>query len=598
MTSPFFGRDDEIRRLRAHFDAVTSRQPGGGFEGPRFAVVIAESGFGKSRLVQELYHQLTSDPVWDPDDVDYWPEAFGGAGEQLRVNPEMRGHEMHGPPRFLWLGARWTAPDQRNVDTRSALPDLRTEFKVHTDILERHQDLFTQSLRKVRQARQDLAGEVLSQAADAALPLGGLLLRGIGMARDALRGSKERERSAGEERDQQLLDIVGELQECFRSTLEGRGAVPVVLWLDDAQWMDAETRELVGRLWTFGQKKRWPLLIVVTHWEREWRELLKKPASEREGTLAAHRGVDGFDEIYLGPAGGDALRALVLERLPGISRAHQDLLLEKAGGNFLSMVENVADLIAEPMHFEDEDLGRGLSEEGEDFVRSWETERQKRVEQRFRNLEPKVRHVLGWSSRLGQRFLAGVVAEFAERVAAEPTANDLMDWCVDPGSILGAPSPLTREFRDKAFHEVAAQHFQRYGRKHEEDLRLVLREHLISWINASYREDGTLKLEEGEAPEASMAALWVSEQWSELRDLVDMAQAELPLESEPDWECAEAQASLRAIALSIANDGPDGLWQRVRQAGQFLEAIDWSKVPTDLLDLDSWSWIASALQTS
>ena len=40
------------------------------------AVVVAESGIGKSRLVQALYQQLTIDPAWDPPEVNYWPDAF------------------------------------------------------------------------------------------------------------------------------------------------------------------------------------------------------------------------------------------------------------------------------------------------------------------------------------------------------------------------------------------------------------------------------------------------------------------------------------------------------------------------------------------
>ena len=68
--------------------------------------VVAESGIGKSRIVQELYIRLTNDPQWDPPEVDYWPEAFGDGGVNLRAVPDMKGHVPKGPPRFAWLGAR------------------------------------------------------------------------------------------------------------------------------------------------------------------------------------------------------------------------------------------------------------------------------------------------------------------------------------------------------------------------------------------------------------------------------------------------------------------------------------------------------------
>lgn len=45
----FCGRDDELKQLIGAYDAVTNGA------GPRLAVVCAERGMGKTRLVQELY---------------------------------------------------------------------------------------------------------------------------------------------------------------------------------------------------------------------------------------------------------------------------------------------------------------------------------------------------------------------------------------------------------------------------------------------------------------------------------------------------------------------------------------------------------------
>ena len=110
----FYGRDKEIAWLRGMFDAVATKGPDGKFTGPRMAVIVAESGIGKSRIVQELYIRLTNDPQWDPPEVDYWPEAFGDGGVNLRAVPDMKGHVPKGPPRFAWLGARWQSPEERN----------------------------------------------------------------------------------------------------------------------------------------------------------------------------------------------------------------------------------------------------------------------------------------------------------------------------------------------------------------------------------------------------------------------------------------------------------------------------------------------------
>ena len=67
----FHGRAKELAWLRSQFDAVAARGADGKFAGPRMAFIVAESGIGKSRLVQELYLRLTNDPQWDPPEVNY-----------------------------------------------------------------------------------------------------------------------------------------------------------------------------------------------------------------------------------------------------------------------------------------------------------------------------------------------------------------------------------------------------------------------------------------------------------------------------------------------------------------------------------------------
>ena len=137
--SGLHGRTTELAWLRSLWDAATARDASGRFTGgPRMAVIAAETGYGKTRLVQALYQQLTEDPTWDPAEINYWPDAFQAPGEQLRVNPDPEGHVPKGPPQFLWLGMRWQPTDVRNVsDRRSALPELRHSMVTRAEILKR-----------------------------------------------------------------------------------------------------------------------------------------------------------------------------------------------------------------------------------------------------------------------------------------------------------------------------------------------------------------------------------------------------------------------------------------------------------------------------
>ena len=54
------------------------------------------------------------------------------------------------------------------------------------------------------------------------------------------------------------------------------------------------------------------------------------------------------------------------------------------------------------------------------FVRESQSDRHKRVDQRFMGLALDVQHLLGWTSDDGMSFLDGVVEDFAEQVAGNP----------------------------------------------------------------------------------------------------------------------------------------------------------------------------------
>ena len=77
------------------------------------------------------------------------------------------------------------------------------------------------------------------------------------------------------------------------------------------------------------------------------------------------------------------------------------LLLDKSGGNFLTLVENVGFLLQNKMNFENGDVQGKLSKGGENKVKTWEENRQKRIEQMFAGLSDETKNLLGWSGQLG-----------------------------------------------------------------------------------------------------------------------------------------------------------------------------------------------------
>jgi tetratricopeptide (TPR) repeat protein len=593
MSQGFFGRRLEIESLLTTFREAGTRRAADGSDGPRMTFVLAESGVGKSRLVQELYIRLTEDPAWDPPEIDYWPPAFGDGGVNLAVIPSMKGHVPKGPPRFAWLGARWQSPLERNaLERRSVLPDLRSSVTVHAEVLRSHGSAWSDAVaRAVATARQEATGVVIDVVG---IPFFGLLSSVATNVKDFAA-----ERLAGPKRfeDLEADDIQGEVDEvlgCLRSLLDGKGAVPTVLWLDDAQWIDAESLEFVRRLWTEAERRRWPLFIVVTHWEREWREL-KLAARDRlvAGDLTDFEGRPGVAVIALSNADAGPLDAYLASRLPGLTAPQRAMLVDKAGGNFLTMVENVGELLRHPANFVDRDPAAALSRAGELKVARWESIREKRVEQRFGELEPEVQDLLGWSSQLGLRFLREVVEEFAQQSAALGEPGTLIERCVDPYVILGKPGEHTREFRDKAFHAVASRYFADYGAEQREALSAVLRRHLVEWVNNSFDGEGSEiwpgKREGIEPPERSATALEPDER----RDLLGMAMRELPLSTEPDWSDPEHIAAFRAVYLAVITEYRDRLWHRVGGLCRLLDRPPFGAVPIGVLSSVDQEWLSA-----
>jgi tetratricopeptide (TPR) repeat protein len=438
----------------------------------------------------------------------------------------------------------------------------------------------------------------MGQLADAAVPFGGLLMKLFKGAADFAKDRKDGARNVEQAEDAANKTLVDEVCECMHALVHGAGGLPAVLWLDDAQWIDEETQEFVRRIWATAQRHRWPLLLVVTHWEREWRELGKAGNAADASPLLAMQGDPGVEVRVLAPSQPDALDSYLRTRLPGLTAPQRALLLEKAAGNFLTMVENVGQLLRVPQNFVDRDVAKPLAPAGERLVQKWESERQKRVEQRFSELAPDLQEMLGWGSHLGMSFLREVIEEFAERVAGQPGAADRMREAVDPLVILGEPSDHLREFRDRAFHHVARRHFEEYGSEHAEALDQVLRERLVDWVNNSFDETGDEIWPNDEkgisVPPRAITGL----SNEEARDVLGMAVAYLPLHVKADWSDSAQMAALRARYLLAIVDWREKLWDRVRQSCRGLESVDWNQLPMGALAIRNIYWLADQAETA
>ena len=568
----FFGRENELATLRQLWDQATTKDASGAYVGPRMAIILAETGYGKTRLIQALYQQLTNDPLWDPAEANYWPDAFQEVSNQLRVNPDMAKHSPKGPPRFLWAGMRWSPPDERNLEERTcSLPEIRDVLRIHVEISRQHSDAWTKLKAKAGKAiKTDGISQTTEQIVEfLGIPFGGLLLKGV-KAIGNLATAKS-SHSFKEESDKKATDIteelLGDFREIFGAIGSGGIVLPTILFLDDAQWIDPITFKFIGQLWREAESKKWPLFVVMTQWERNWRELLREPENEHESSLAYFKEKKGAHFIELGPSSDKELEGYLKQKLTGLTEEQRRLLLDKSGGNFLTLVENVGFLLQNKLNFENGNVQGKLSKGGENKVKTWEENRQKRIEQMFASLSDETKNLLGWSGQLGIRFIKNVVIDFASKQGVKIELNRLIDECIDPLAILGKASENIREFRHRAFYHVASQYFRDYLSDSESLLKSTLHKHLSQWVNNSFTSEGCLvEIVENQNTYAAICL-----ESSERRDLLNMAVREFMPEN---GKAKNLNIWIRAVYLLVRIDSEDNLWDLVREKGNLIKEVD------------------------
>src|SRR5205814_2328460 len=95
----FQGRAAELTLLIDCWRAVITRR-----SCPHFVLLLADSGYGKTRLVHEFYHRISLDErAADAD--GYWPEFLTDDFTGLQINPGVCNPAKELP--WMWWGMRW-----------------------------------------------------------------------------------------------------------------------------------------------------------------------------------------------------------------------------------------------------------------------------------------------------------------------------------------------------------------------------------------------------------------------------------------------------------------------------------------------------------
>ncbi len=499
----FVGRDNDLKLLQEAWLKIQPTDPEAQPEA-QLVVLLAESGLGKTRLVQEFYRwlSLNHDPATEESPEGYWPDSFLGEQASLDVNPQfLPTHQSKTPIPWLWWGMRFARIDGRNsTGSRCGLSDSQPALNLHLKPL--------LAARKLEVIQNEAIWTTASQIGN--LVPGASLFFGI---KDVLSKGKDwkKQKELRNEMDQSLAESSAEDQtklenlafDYFSAVLDTNNrevtTVPVVILLDDAQWADAVSLRFIERLLGKAKREHWPLMIVCTHWEREWHEQRAQPHSHADASRSLAEIVATFkleSEGYspwiqipvLHPIGD--LSKVVTTALPGLTALQQDQLLAKADGNPLYLEEALDYFLDNTDFFVDENTAERLTADGIQALDELPSDLRQLVAKRFRQMEDAVKRALGWSSEQGQKFLTQITLACAQSVddsISEDSIRNSLRRAQRPYSqieLLGDHGRFNRsEFRQAVFQEVANEYLHR--RKTErENVQHVIRETLSQWLTS------------------------------------------------------------------------------------------------------------------
>ena len=451
----FAGREHEMSVLRDAWAAAARGEP-------QLVAVIAESGFGKTRLAQEFFNWLST----HEDGIagaGYWPDKLGWVGDNLRVNPELAECRPEHPMPFLWWGLRCPDPGARNQLTIDALGAHLPDLVPHLEPM-----LKARAATAVNEQWKNLAVKAGFALAGFVPFVGGA----VSMAKDAIElvrdvralpdpgadtGPSARDRLAAEHH-RSLVDSVLEDLSQLLADAPGRRRIPAVLLVDDVHWAGSEPAlmELLGRLLQRAFTERWPLLLLLTSWAKEWAEQRRVAGATVPRLVLDRLGEDGESWVELHLDRAPDLSAVVAAALPGLDRRKRQAVLAKVDGNPRLLDEIVLALRRRRGLFVGRDPDGDLTEDGLREVVGLTYKLHDLVRDRLDTAPEAMRRALSLASMQSVQFTARLTEEVAEALAAGPAAAALREaedpWCL----VRGVDLDLA-EFVQRVYHEVAAE---------------------------------------------------------------------------------------------------------------------------------------------
>lgn len=458
----FVGREPDLAALQAAWEEARAGTP-------RVFAIVAESGFGKTRLAQEFYNWLSANQD-GIGEAGYWPDVLLREEDNLRVNPQLPGHDdALGPMPFLWWGLRLADPGARNAIVNSAFATGLQNLNPHLAAMQREMEraeIKRQRLLGGGKTASDVALSVGETAIEVVSSVGTFGLLGLAKTlgeaawdhRTAVRELKALDArdirpaaAEGRERDRLAETAIADLARLCYKPPHGIDPIPLVILVDDVQWLGADdgTVSFLNLLMARARAENWPLLLVLTSWRREWR------SSQKEAQMpAALADLTRGDVVHeLGPLAD--LDSIIAQVFSGLTAEQVAALSDKAEGTPRLMDEMLMYMARRRKAFVGRDTAAALTEAGLTDV--LERDFAEFIADRLEQAPDHVRRALAIASMQGVSFSPRLVQRLAEGLKIVDAETGLQEG-EDPHSfVTAAHLSDASEFRLRAYRAAARE---------------------------------------------------------------------------------------------------------------------------------------------
>lgn len=435
---------------------------------PQVVTLLAESGFGKTRIAQEFYNHLSKTED-GPD--GYWPVQITTDGDNLRVNPRIEECGLNdGAPPFLWWGMRIVDTGRRNGSVASTLSK-------GCEALMPHMINLNASMRKRRRNhKRGKAGGNLGVLAIETVVNGleiAVEASAIGPVKTFFEtGSALLEAHTDQtfddvkvlpsdvvakEQDQYEDKILNYLNLMCKTPPKGLEARPIVILIDDAHWSgdDLSLVTFVKNIMPRAQSEQWPILIIMTSWQKEWHQAQQADFDpDHPHHLAQLETMKTKPEWHTFEVPKlDGMAAMVELVFGGLSGGQVDEFCDRTDGNPLFMTELIKEFQSNKKYFINKDQNQALTVEGMAYVKSCSSLTDL-VDKRLKNSPESIQKILALASVQGVVFSHSIVNQLANSLGIENGQADLAA-AHSPNAFITEPNNDQCEFKTREYQNSA-----------------------------------------------------------------------------------------------------------------------------------------------